>query len=190
MKRLTLGAIIIWLMVSLLVGCGSTEKGPSWKKYINNDLGVSFQYPATWKVITDTEGKVIPEPEILIIDPNTVESDFAANINFIIQQSLLLAPSAAEQAESTEEFFELLGQSSGIKDFQSLGFEPVKIGLSEAGILTMEYTVSQNNLRVRAKQLMVPAGQRTFFITCTALVETWDNYEQVFDQVLKSFQFE
>ena len=189
MKQLTLGAIIL-LMVSLLVGCGSAEKGSSWEKYTNKDIGVSFQYPSAWKVITDTEDKVIPQPEILIIDPNTVESDFTANINLIIQQSLLLAPSAAEQAEGTEKFFELLGQASGMKDSQSLGFEPVKIGLSEAGILTMEFTISQNNLRVRAKQLIVPAGQRTFILTGTAFVETWDNYEPVFNQVLRSFQLE
>lgn len=182
MKRcflLTIGLLV------LLLAFGCSEKKSEWKTFSNGI--VEFSYPTTWQIIDQQKIDLKPKPEVLIQAP-TADEGFIANINMIIQMSPMLAPSAKDQADQNIELLKIMSKSYGIKDYKQIDFSPLKIGNVEAGILTSEFTISQNNITVKNNQLIVPKGQKTYFLTLTSRKEKWETYEPIFKNILSSFK--
>jgi len=173
---------IVFLILSFS-GCG--EKESDFKTYSNKV--VEFTYPTSWQVIDPQKIDLQPKPEVLI-QASLVDEGFVANINLTIQTAPMLAPSAKDQAEQNVELMKIMGKTYGIKDYKQINFSPVKIGNIEAGILTSEFTISQNNINVKNNQLIVPRGQKTYILTMTSKKEKWETYEPIFKNTVSSFK--
>lgn len=182
---------VLFVSAIILIGCGSSDNADAdtqWKSYSTD--AYEFNYPSSWE-ITEPEKMGLEarsSTEFIIYAPVDETKDFAANVNLAIQKFPLLAPSAKEQADSASAFFELLGSSSGIKDFKQIDFIPLKIGNVEAGMLTSEYIISQNNIGVKCQQLIIPQGPQSYILTATCAKDDWETYEADFQKIIASFR--
>jgi hypothetical protein len=180
--------LLICLM-SLFILTSCTNKSMTtqgeWKTFSGN--GIEFSYPSSWVSVNPNKIGIQPIP-IALIYVNQDNGGFKDNLNLMIQESPFLAPSAEEQANQTESWFKLYSQTSGVKDYRKEGFTPKNIGDVKAGILTGEYTISQNDIRVKSAQFIVPYGQKTFILTFTCKIDDWESYQPTFNKIVDSFK--
>jgi len=192
-KVLTFLSILMLAMV-FVAGCstsnavGTADLEKKWETY-STDV-YEFDYPSSWMITNPEEVglEVQPSPEFIIYAPVDDSKQFTANVNLAIQTFPFLASSAKEQADSAGVLFELLGSSTGIKDFKQVDFTPLNIGNIEAGVSTNEYVISQNNIAVKNQQLIVPFGQKSYILTLTCAKDDWETYEAEFQKIISSFK--
>jgi hypothetical protein len=168
----------------------TTSKDRGWKLYSNKAYNVAFYYPESW-LIGDSQKLHLQEtpPLVIIYDPVENVEQFSSNINLLVQHSPYLAQSAEDQANATVIWFQQIGNSMGMKDFEKLSYEPIanKFGNTKAGLLIYEYTVAQNDKRLKVMQLIIPKGGITYWLTFTSTPTMWDAYKPVFDKIVSSF---
>ena len=209
MKFFPFFAISIFMAI-VLVGCGSgqvtepvstqentmEENGPSMSTYSNEELGISFDYPADW-VIDNSIAEQLQEgflfessaPLVFIVEsePN---KDFANNINFVVEQTAFLAPSGLEIAEQSVEMYKTFGPNMGMSDFREVEVKPFDVGNFKSGVLIGEYVLSQTGTELSVMQLIVPFGQKVYNLTMTVKREDYPTYRPVFDKIAESFKIE
>lgn len=194
MGRIKTPIFLVLLIIAMVfvTGCGSSDKvdeDSKWKTY-STDV-YEFDYPGLWVMANPEEVgmEMEPSPEFVIYAPlDSKEKDFAANINMVIQSFPFLAPSAKELADAAGDFLELLGSGTGIKDYKQVEFTTLKIGNTEAGVLSNEYVISQNNVAVKNQQLIVPLGQKSYTLTLTCAKDEWEDYKADFQKIIGSFK--
>lgn len=197
-------------MAIVLVGCGigqsnepvSTQENTmeenrlSMSTYSNEELGISFDYPADW-VIDNSIAEQLQEgflfessaPLVFIVEPEPDEG-FANNINFVIEQTLFLAPSGLEIAEQSVEMYKTFGPNMGMSDFREVEVKPFDVGNFKSGVLIGEYVLSQTGTELSVMQLIVPFGQKVYNLTMTVKREDYQTYRPVFDKIAESFKIE
>ena len=192
MKKYLLALFLISLIV-FVSACDANlnETNSDLKKYAHEETGVSFLYPSAWKILVPSEASdevkgLFSQAEVVILS----DDDSGANVNLVISKSPILAPGALEQVEAIESMYELLGNQLGIKDYRRLDLQEYTVGKFNAAILKYEITLSQTNGTTIGKQLLVPVGQNTYILTCTAEKEQWEKYEPIFDAIIKSFSLD
>ena len=192
MKKCLLALFLISLIV-FVSACDANlnETNSDLKKYVHEETGVSFLYPSTWKILTPSEAPdevkgLFSQAEVVILS----DDNSGANVNLVISKSPILAPGALEQVEAMESMYELLGDQLGIKDYRRLDLKEYTVGKFNAAILKYEITSPQTNGTAIGKQLIVPVGQNTYVLTCTAGKDQWEKYEPVFDLIIESFSLE
>lgn len=190
--------VIILIFCIVISGCASKVEGgltngdeeQKLSVYSNKEIGITFSYPEKWEIQDAEKAGINPIPELLVIDPSSTGA-FTTNLNLIVQQSLLLAPSAEEQANATGDIFK--DEMSGVRDYKMLTYTPWDVTgnmcVIKAGIADCECIISQNETAVRYRQLIVPVGQKTYIITMITDKENWDNYDTVFSEIVESFKF-
>lgn len=188
--------LFVLLLISLLVflsACEANlnETNSDLKKYVHEETGVSFLYPNAWKALAPDEMPeelkgLFSQVEVAIL----ADDDSGANVNLTITKSPMLAPGALEQVEAIESMYELMGNQLGIKEYKRLDLQEYTVGKFNAAILKYEISASQTNGTAIGKQLIVPVGQNTYTLTCTAGKEQWEKYEPIFDVIIKSFSLD
>lgn len=192
-------SLLITCFCLILVGCGGQTEQANLSEielstFVDEELGVSFDYPSDWVIdnspINTENGFQFATHFVraFIFDPNSGE-DFAANLNFVVQQTQFLAPSGAERAKQEIQTLKTLGESMGISDYKDLELSPYEIGGYKAAILIGEYKISQIDLPVVVMQLFVPVGQNSYELTLTVKKEQIEKYRPIFQKIAESFQF-
>lgn len=192
-------ALILFLCFLLIAGCSSSTKKEvttikgekpklEWTTYSDSELGISFKYPANWKVQDPSKIETNPSPVFVATDPESPKI-FTTNINLIVQQHPYLAPSAKDQIEASNEQYDVQSEAMGMKDYKMLSYLPLDIGEIKAGIADSEFIISQNEKNVRNRILVVPKGQKTFNLTMTTDKDSWDKYEPIFKEISESLEF-
>lgn len=183
--------VILVIIILLAVSCVN-QSDSDWKKYMYKESGINFIYPKNWKIFDDSipqNLEMMSDAEIIIYTDDEGEQ-FTPNINLIIEKSPFLAPGAIEQVEMSEASYELFGAKMGISGYERLDLERVEIGHIKAAVVTYEMVLTQTEQSLTGKQLIVPFGQDTYILTCTALTSQWPEYKSVFDEVIQSFSLE
>lgn len=177
--------ITIILLIVIAAGCGSSGSG-GWKNYSDSKIGVSFNYPSDW-IVGDPSTLSMPQPPVIFISAPSQDNNFTSNFNLTIQESPYLAPAAEFTANQTVEYFTNFGESMGSKDFKKMSYQNSQ-DVSNAGILTFEWTIAQSNQRLKQMQLIVPRGNKTYTMTFSTSPEAWEKYKPIFDKIVSTFQ--
>ncbi len=179
--------ILAFLILALLYNVGCSKDQGGWATFSKSGVGIKFRYPSKWVIGDPNKLDIQPVPDAYIYDPEKNNDDnFMTNLNLLVQHSPLLAPSAEGQAQETAQTLSLPG--TGIENYKKLRYEPIQYGNTNAGLLTSEFTLSQNNKQLKNIEVFIPVGQKTYILTFTTSPDSWDNYKPLFDETIKSIE--
>lgn len=166
-----------------------------------SDKGFSLEYPDGWKIATKDERDAIQgvaraalknlkdvdfdKIAVLIFHPEMDE--FVENVNVVVvNESLRINDKAKEEyAENLRKQFSQIGVP-----IQGLQTSITEVGGRKA--LSGRYKAKYPTLAglVRQWQLFVPAGRRTYIVTCSALDGDYARVEPAFTRVVNSLEIE
>lgn len=193
MKKKVLPFSVVFLLILIFTVSCANQPDSDWKKYTHKETGVNFIYPKTWRIPKQAPPgfeTTLSEAEVVIVADIEKEEQFTPNINLVMEKSPVLAAGAMEQVEMIEASYELFGAQMGISGYTRLDLEEIEIGQFVAAALTYEMILSQTNRLLTGKQLIVPVGQNTYVLTCTASSSQWSEYELIFNEIIESFALE
>jgi hypothetical protein len=164
--------------------------------------GFSFDYPAGWTPITrafsENATRIMPETMRTWLANNKVDlsriavvlvrnggDDFLENMNVIVdsqqipvnEQTMKMAIEQVQQRCATTNMM--------IENIQG---HVQKVGQHDAVVLDSQVRFPGVPQLLRQRQVMLPGGGKTFFVTCTSKAESYNTYQPTFEQILTSFQ--
>ena len=148
--------------------------------YTNDDFDFMIKAPTDW----DEDDSGSYGAVVFFYDPDVDTEDgqsFATNINVLVTD-------VTEYCDNIEDCRDLMLESveSYSADAEVLDTEFVDVNGSDGYIITANY--SQGGFTLRGTQLIVLEGNLLYTVTGTSLRSTADNYTEIFDDSLMSFE--
>ncbi len=165
---------IILALTLLLAGCSSKQPD----RYYNSKDDFSIKFPKGWE---NKEGFM--RTDIISLSPKTNAKDqFRENVNVVVEQ--------LPDGMNLSKYFDanLPKLSNVIQNFQEIDAGTAIINDNEAEWLIYTGNIGTSNLK--SKQYYMVYNGKGYVITCTATPETYNNYKNIFDETVQSFQFE
>ncbi len=172
MKKYYLLAVAIVALIVMASGCTTqTGNNTTTKTYSAN--GMTFNYPGNWTIINETtneNGTIIALGDADIQQNNTIKGNGVSIIK--IPKT---ANSSAELANLKSEFANLNGTNGTI---------------SIAGVTANETTFNSNvnNVTAQIKIIDFEKNNNLYLIQYATISTTFQNQQQLFDIITKSFQ--
>lgn len=145
--------------------------------YSNEKMNISFNYPGSWEVRTDTVNNIL-----YILSPYQGGDDFQEMMNVVVggTQGLNLDEFLSVNLVAVEDVFEELSLSEIPSDYEinSRLFKKVKYNyVSEGG-----------GYPLTAGLFVTHANNKSYIINCSALQNTYDQYQEEFMSVVNSIE--
>ncbi|MEN8928645.1 MAG: PsbP-related protein [Flavobacteriales bacterium] len=184
--------IILVLLVSFIFSCSSSDKpvdeltaqdekstnnGLNANIYSNEQMNISFNYPDSWEVRTDTVNGIL-----YILSSFKEGDDFQEMMNVVVggTQGLNLEEFLSINLVAVEDMFEelVLTEEPTVYEINDREFKKVKYNyVSEGG-----------GYPLTAGLFVTHANNKSYIINCSALQNTFDQYQEEFMSVVNSIQ--
>jgi len=175
-------ALLILLLTLPLSGCAEAQSDPPRAAAIPEGhetftytARFTFEVPAGWETARD----VGPMRAIALSPLEGTTDTFRENVNVVlasVPDGMALDTYAQQDLRQTRQMLPSM--------------EVLEVGAGSIGELPAHrrvYEHDYNGRRLRAVQYMVLHEERAYILTGTALASTFDEYEEIFEQVIRSF---
>lgn len=192
--------VLIPLILVGLVTVGSLHA-----ESYSDSSGFSCRGPDGWEVLSasrvgEVEGALSPSAQAwvrnngidfsqikVILLRNGDPQGFLENINVVVESGQVLVTEAMRSRLATVVPNKFTEAGLKVADFQN------RIAtINGRATIVSDYSVtfpsSMENITVRQRQFSVPGGGKTFTVTCTALPDTFDTHEAVFNRFAETFE--
>jgi hypothetical protein len=183
-------------LVGLIVlACGQAAFGGTYA----DPSGFSFTYPDGWVPVTQAAVNQGLPPEVKNwmaknkVDLNRVamilirdgRDEFLDNLNVVVegQQIPVEDRTVKKLTGMLPQQYAAMGVQ--VEDFQG---RVQKVGARDAVVLEYRARMPGEPDTLRQRQFMLPGGGKTYIVTCTSSVNSFEKYKPTFDGVLASFQ--
>jgi hypothetical protein len=182
----------------ILVACGQSAFGGSYA----DPSGFSFTYPDGWVPVTRAAmgdiNQVVPRELKDWISRNKVDlnrvavtlvrdgrDEFLENLNVVVD-----AQQIPVDDKTVKKLTDMISQQYGAMGVKVDGVQGrvQKVGPRDAVVVEYQARMPGVPDTLRQRQVMFPGGGKTYIVTCTARVNSFDKYQPTFDRVLASFQ--
>ena len=164
---------VILALVLIVSGCSSKQA----ERYNNSKDDFSIKFPKEWE---NKEGFM--GTDVISLSPRENAADqFRENVNVVVEK--------IPDGMSLNDYFDtnLPKLSKVIRDFQQVETGNTIINDNVAEWLI--YTGSIGTINLKSKQYYIVHDNKGYVITCSATPGTYDNFKNVFDEIVQSFQF-
>jgi hypothetical protein len=181
-----------------------TSSGKAFGEDYTDPSGFSFTYPEGWVLLTADKLKdikqFIPEEtknwinknkidfsrvKLMLIREPKAREEFVENLNVVVekQQLPLDDQSVKKLTGSLTKEYEAIGAK--IENFKS---RVEKVGSREALVIDYKTQLPGATAPIRQRQVYFPGGGKTYIVTCTASVNSFDKYAPKFEKILETFK--
>jgi hypothetical protein len=164
-------SFFLFITASLPVPVNAAEK---METYQNTQKGYSIQYPSTW-----TRHEDIKNFDVFLLAPKGSNELSVANVSII---SGKLPPDVSQDLYYTLNLKELLNSNSTIQIKDNC-----KSNLGNIEAFWLRYTRDENPA-IEVIQYLFAANHIGFVLTVGAVKDQFEDYQDVFDQIIKSFK--
>jgi hypothetical protein len=184
-----------WILVALAASAFGGE--------FSDPSGFSFTYPSGWVVVNcaamNDARQALPNELRDWVTKNKVDfsqvavvvlrdgaGDFLENLNVVVNDKQQIAATKSTVERMTNELAQQY-QQVGIK------ITDLKVGIEKAvdrDVIVADYRTQMPNTAIpmRQKQVLIPGGGKTYTITFTAKLDTYERYRPALDKMLASFK--
>ncbi len=191
LRRLCLGGIILVAFAS--AASAGNYADPS---------GFSLTYPEGWFAITQNQmGDVkdaLPQElknwvtnnkidltRVAVVVLRDGEEEFLESVNVVVEMQQL--PMNDRSLKQLTNMITQKLQASGIQ-INNFSANIQKVGTREAIVLEYQTQLPGVPQPLQQKQYMFPGGGKTFIVTCTATIESFEKHQPTFETILASLQ--
>jgi hypothetical protein len=166
-------AILLILITIFTLNLNAQDKN-CFKTYENNKEGISIKYPETWTNIENNKTIFI-----LIRPIENEEQRFRENVNLVI------TPANGVKLNKYSEM-SLSQMNIFLKEYKKES--TVFISLNGKEYAKTTYTHNANGLQLKVAFYQTIYKGKGFNITCSALIDTFNNFAPIFEEMISSFE--
>lgn len=190
-RGLSLGGLL------LLIGVGSVFGGD-----YADPSGFSFTYPENWIPVTRPAmgdvHRALPQEVQNWLAKNNVDfnrvavvlirhgrEEFLENLNVVVEKQQIPA-----NDKTVKQLTDVLAKEYGSMGVKVDNYQArvQKVGSHDAVVMEYQMQLPDVAFPLRQKQVVFPGGGKTYIVTCTGRVDSFDQYQPIFEKVLASFQ--
>ncbi|MDB4088420.1 hypothetical protein N9544_02235 [Flavobacteriales bacterium] len=143
--------------------------------YTNDDLNISFSYPKSWEIQTDTMNGIL-----YILSPTDSSDLFQEMMNIVIGNTNGL---------SLEEFFSMnLNAVEGMFDELDRTEDPSEISINNKVFKQVKFNYVFESYPLTANLFVTHKDETSYVVNCSALQNTFDKYQDQFMSVVNSIE--
>ncbi len=157
------------------------EKKSSMTLYTNDSENVSFRVPSDWdtsEINKKQEGSLIRTT----VQTSEDKNGFKENVTFLVKK-MDDAMTASEYLDET-----LLSLPKRLDSFKNEKTGKIKAGSANGRYLICTYKLPQYKSRVKSLIFLFTDGEKGYCLNCSSLSDDFDDYEDMFMTIGKSFQ--
>jgi hypothetical protein len=149
--------------------------------YTHKTEGFSVMIPAKWEIQEDVVYQVYKIP-VIAIRPQAKNNAFRENLNVTIDK----IPPGTETQEYLDANLEQMGK--GLGEFKAIEKGDLKKGFTDAKYLVYSHREKADDVVMKVVVFIYVLGDKGYCLTCTASVDSYKNYQDLFFEIGKSFK--
>ena len=167
---------MVWVVaVATMVLAGGCSRQSRPGEYRTREHGFGIIPPAGWET---QEGTGMPG--VAFLSPPQGPGDmFRENVNVVVEK----LPSAMTTEEYAKACSDMM--AIGMTDFRSVSETAVEVNGRTAMRYVSTYRVGSND--IKAISYLTAKGKKGYVITCTALPNSFDEFEKTFEECCRTF---
>lgn len=143
--------------------------------FSNDELNISFSYPKSWEVQTDSHNRIL-----YVLSPSDSSDLFQEMMNIVVGNT---------ESLNLEEFFSLnLKAVEGVFDELDRTEDPSQVSINDRVFKRVKFNYVFEGYPLTANLFVTHNEQTSYVVNCSALQSTFDQYQNQFMIVVNSIE--
>jgi len=176
------GLLALVLLMGMTEGVLKAKTAPAkMVKYTHKTEGFSLMIPAKWEIQEDVVYQVYKIP-LIAIRPQAKNDTFRENLNVTMDN----IPAATKTQEYLDANLEQMAK--GLGEFKEVEKGSLKNGFADAKYLVYSHREKTDATVLKVVVFIYVQGTKGFCLTCTASVDSYKSYQNLFFEIGKTFK--